>query len=39
MFFVQRELEATVAEADAAIVLCDPGTVDGPAYWPGPDDI
>jgi len=38
IFFVQRELEAT-AGADAAIVLCDRGTVDGAAYWPGPGDF
>lgn len=39
IYFVQRELEATTAETDAAIVLCDRGTVDGMAYWPGPDDF
>lgn len=38
IFFVQRELEAA-ADASAAIVLCDRGTVDGVAYWPGPDDL
>ena len=39
IFFVQRELE-NLGEADnAAIVLCDRGTVDGAAYWPGPDDF
>ena len=38
IFFVQRELEA-VGDADhPAIVLCDRGTVDGAAYWPGPED-
>lgn len=39
IFYVQRELES-VADADhAAIVLCDRGTVDGLAYWPGPEDL
>lgn len=37
IYFVQRELEATVSEASA--VICDRGTVDGAAYWPGPDDF
>lgn len=39
IFFVQRELEATAESADAAIILCDRGTVDGAAYWPGPGDL
>lgn len=39
IFFVQRELEATAESADAAIILCDRGTVDGAAYWPGPGDV
>ena len=39
IFYVQRELEATVATADIAIVLCDRGTVDALAYWPGPEDL
>jgi predicted ATPase len=35
IFYVQRELE-TAADADnPAVVLCDRGTVDGAAYWPG----
>lgn len=40
IFHVQRELE-TVAMADGnpAIILCDRGTVDGFAYWPGPNDF
>ena len=39
IFFVQRELES-IGEADnAAVVLCDRGTVDGAAYWPGPDSF
>jgi predicted ATPase len=39
IFFVQRELES-IGDADsAAIVLCDRGTVDGAAYWPGPESF
>jgi predicted ATPase len=39
IFHVQRELEA-VADADgAATVICDRGTLDGLAYWPGPGDL
>jgi len=37
IFHVQRELEAAAGEA--ALVLCDRGTVDGGAYWPGPGDL
>jgi len=38
IYYVQRELE-TVAEASApALILCDRGTVDSAAYWPGPDE-
>jgi hypothetical protein len=39
IFYVQRELEATALANNPAIVLCDRGTVDGVAYWPGPDDF
>jgi predicted ATPase len=39
IFFTQRELEATADGTDAAIVLCDRGTVDAVAYWPGPEDF
>lgn len=35
MFYVQRELEVTGDAHNAAVVLCDRGTVDGVAYWPG----
>lgn len=39
IFYVQRELE-NIGDADnAAVVLCDRGTVDGAAYWPGPDSF
>ena len=36
IYYVQRELEATGDSHNPAIVLCDRGTVDGLAYWPGP---
>ena len=39
IFFVQRELESAAESMNPAIVLCDRGTVDGAAYWPGPDDL
>jgi predicted ATPase len=39
IFYVQRELEAAALASNVAIVLCDRGTVDGFAYWPGPDDL
>lgn len=40
IFHVQRELEAVAdAEAHLAMVLCDRGTVDGSAYWPGPENF
>ena len=39
IFYVQRELEAAADSENPAIVLCDRGTVDGAAYWPGPDEL
>lgn len=39
IFFVQRELEAAVTAENVSIALCDRGTIDGLAYWPGPDDL
>jgi predicted ATPase len=39
IFFTQRELEATGDARNPAMVLCDRGTVDAAAYWPGPDDF
>ncbi len=39
IYFVQRELEAAAEDGESAIILCDRGTVDGAAYWPGPDDL
>lgn len=39
IFHIQRELES-VADADnAAVVLCDRGTVDCAAYWTGEGDL
>jgi predicted ATPase len=35
IFYLQRELENTGDAHHAAVVLCDRGTVDGVAYWPG----
>ena len=39
IYFVERELEATTLATDAAIVMCDRGTIDSLAYWPGPEDL
>jgi predicted ATPase len=39
IFHVQRELEASEETDNAAIVLCDRGTVDGSAYWVGSGDL
>ena len=40
IYHVERELEAVADARDgAALVLCDRGTVDGAAYWPGPDTL
>lgn len=38
IFHVQRELEVTGDVPRPAVVLCDRGTVDGLAYWPGPPE-
>lgn len=36
---VQQQLErVTIDEGKAAIALCDRGTIDGLAYWPGSDE-
>lgn len=35
IYHVQRQLETTGDSHNAAIVLCDRGTLDGLAYWPG----
>lgn len=40
IYHVQRELESIAdAQDGAAIVMCDRGTVDGAAYWPGPGSL
>lgn len=39
IFHVQRQLEEGTVEGNAAIVVCDRGTPDGAAYWPGPDSL
>ena len=39
IFHVQRELESTTQEAAPALVVCDRGTLDSLAYWPGPGDF
>jgi predicted ATPase len=39
IFYVQRELEAAADAENPAIVLCDRGTIDGGAYWPGGEDL
>jgi predicted ATPase len=37
IFHVERELESVaLASRQTAVVLCDRGTLDGLAYWPGP---
>lgn len=38
IYYVQRELEATGDSHNPAIVLCDRGTIDGLAYWPGAEE-
>jgi len=35
IFYVQRELETAGDSHNPTIVLCDRGTLDGLAYWPG----
>lgn len=39
IYVVQRELEAVTLGAEIAVALCDRGTVDGAAYWPGPGPL
>jgi predicted ATPase len=39
IYFVQRELEASALSEAPAILMCDRGTVDSLAYWPGQDDM
>ena len=36
IFHIQREMEKLIRQEDeVALVLCDRGTIDGVAYWPG----
>lgn len=39
IFHVQRELESTAENDNAAVVLCDRGTIDCSAYWAGDGDL
>jgi predicted ATPase len=39
IYHVQLEIEALLADTNAAVVLFDRGIVDGSAYWPGPGDF
>jgi predicted ATPase len=39
IYHVQRELESVTSAMRPAVMLCDRGTVDGFAYWPGPGDF
>lgn len=40
IYYVQRELEAATEAADhAAAMLCDRGTVDSAAFWPGKESF
>lgn len=37
IYFLQRELEALIShESDDRLLVCDRGSIDGLAYWPGP---
>lgn len=38
IFHIQRELEASGDSHNPAVVLCDRGTIDGLAYWPGAEN-
>jgi predicted ATPase len=39
IFYIQRELEAAMMAENVSIALCDRGTIDGLAYWPGPGEM
>ena len=39
IFYVQRELEDLGDDGNPVVLVCDRGTVDGAAYWPGPADL
>ena len=38
IYYLQRELEVVGDNPNPAVVLCDRGTLDGLAYWPGSTD-
>lgn len=39
IFYVQRELEnLLLSERQSGLILCDRGTLDGMAYWPGSEE-
>ena len=39
IYHIQRELESVAETENAAVVLCDRGTVDCAAYWTGDSDL
>jgi len=39
IYHVERELESTADAENAAVVLCDRGTIDCSAYWTGEGDL
>ena len=39
IYHIQRELESVAETENAAVVLCDRGTVDCAAYWTGDGDL
>jgi len=39
IYYIQRELESVADSENAAVVLCDRGTVDCAAYWTGEGDL
>lgn len=39
IFYVERELELAADAGNDAVIICDRGTVDGGAYWPGPEEF
>ena len=39
IYHVQRELESVADADDAAVVICDRGTIDCAAYWTGEGDL
>jgi predicted ATPase len=39
IYHIQRELESVAETDDAAVVLCDRGTIDCAAYWLGDGDL